>query len=417
MKPSISVKSVWIEDGKIKRITDPSNENIPSGTKIIDGNNKFLMPGISEMHAHIPVPQDGDDTNVRETLFLYLSNGITVIRGMLGNPYHLKLKKSVESGEILGPRIFTSSPSLNGNSIPDVETAISKVTTYKADGYDFLKLHPGLKLDVFNQIIETANEVDIGYAGHVSTQVGVSRAIEARYASIDHLDGYLEGLVTADVDPDGNGFFGYNFTELADENLIPPLAELTHSKSVWVVPTQSLFTRWFSPEDPAVMMQAKEISYMSPKVRYTWRTNKTSLINGDNYNKDTYHKFLHLRKQILKELNDAGVGLLLGSDAPQVMNVPGFSIQHEMQAMADAGINNAGIIQSGTSNPALFFGAEDIFGSIKVGCSADLLLLNRNPLKDIKNMQSIEGVMMRGQWLSRKDIDARLAKIAERHKD
>ncbi len=416
-KPSLNKKSVWIEDGKIKDITEPSHKIIPTGTIIIEGSDKFLIPGISEMHAHIPVPEEGDDTNIRETLFLYLSNGITVIRGMLGNPYHLELKKLVEGGEILGPRIFTSSPSLNGNSIPDIETAVSKVTAYQAEGYDFLKLHPGLKLDVFNQIVATANEVDIGYAGHVSTQVGISRAIQSKYASIDHLDGYVEGLVTADVDPDGNGFFGYNFTDLADESLITSLAELTHSKGVWVVPTQSLFTRWFSPVDPAVMIQDKEISYMQPKVRYAWRTNKTNLINGDNYNEDTYHKFLSLRKQILKKLDDAGVGLLLGSDAPQVMNVPGFSIQHEMQAMADAGISNAAILQSGTSNPARFFEAEDIFGSIKIGCSADLILLNKNPLEDIENMQSIEGVMIRGQWLSRADIDDGLAKIAQRHKD
>ena len=112
-----------------------------------------------------------------------------------------------------------------------------------------------------------------------------------------------------------------------------------------------------------------------------------------------------------------GVGLLLGSDAPQIMNVPGFSIQHEMQAMADAGVSNFTILQSGTINPARFFDQEGQYGSITVGAGADLILLANNPLDDIKNMQSPLGVMVRGQWLDRKFLDEKLKEIEEKNRN
>ena len=414
--PSISTKTVITDGASIAKIVNPQDA-ISTECTVINGTGKFLVPGISEMHAHIPIPQDGNDDYVKETLFLYLSNGITVIRGMLGNPYHLQLKEQVAADEVLSPRIYTSSPSLNGNSIPDIQTAIDKVTAYQKAGYDFLKLHPGIKLDVFSQIVATANQVGIPYAGHVSVHVGIRRALESKYASVDHLDGYVEGLVLTDVDPTTNGFFGYNFTDLADESEIQPLIELTRSHDVWVVPTQSLFTRWFSPEDPSLMMQAPEINYMPAKSRYSWLSSKTNLISSENYNAKTYAKFLKLRNKLLNTFYREGVGIILGSDAPQVMNVPGFSIQHEMQAMADAGIPNHAILKSGTINPAKFFNAEDQYGRIKEGLSADLILLNANPLDDIKNMRAIEGVMVRGKWLSKADIDARLEEIAKKHRE
>ena len=408
-------KDVHIKDGKIYAISTQSIAG--SDEQIIDGSEKYLVPGIAEMHAHIPVPNDGDTQYLEDVLFLYLSNGITTIRGMLGNPYHLKLKEKVLAGDILGPRIFSSSPSVNGNSVPDKETAIDKVKQYAEEGYDFLKLHPGLKRDVFDQIVLTANEVGIGYAGHVSTDVGVYHAIESQYESIDHLDGYLEGLVTQEVDPSQNGFFGYNFTDLADPSLISSLVEQTVDHGVAVVPTQSLFTRWFSPDDPAEMMQAKEMDYIPSKMRYAWLNNKTNMINNESYDEKTYSTFLDLRKKLLKSMHDQGVTLLLGSDAPQVMNVPGFSIQHEMSAMADAGIPNDAIIKSGTSSPAEFFKMSHEFGSIQEGLSADLMILEQNPLVDINHMTSIHSVICRGKLMSKEFIDTRLAQIAERNQD
>ena len=115
-------------------------------------------------------------------------------------------------------------------------------------------------------------------------------------------------------------------------------------------------------------------------------------------------------------MDKQNITFLLGSDAPQVMNVPGFSLHHEMKDMANAGISNDKILKSGTVNPAIFFGEKDNWGVIKHGASADLILLANNPLESISNSTQIEGVMVRGDWLSRNAIDSRLAKIAEKNK-
>ncbi|MCP4978274.1 MAG: amidohydrolase family protein, partial [Maribacter sp.] len=116
--------------------------------------------------------------------------------------------------------------------------------------------------------------------------------------------------------------------------------------------------------------------------------------------------------QLIKKLQDGGHGMLLGSDAPQLFNVPGFSIHHEMDALKDVGLSPLEIIQSGTINPAIYFGMANTFGSIKEGLDADLVLVDANPLKDISALQRISGVMIRGNWLSKETISKKLENIA-----
>lgn len=406
---------VVIQDGKISKIGSATPHQ---NSTIIDGTGKYLMPGLTEMHAHIPTPKEGDDTLVKETLFLYLSQGVTTIRGMLGDPYHLTLKKLIKSNDILSPRVYTSSPSLNGNTITTPEEARQKVTQYKNDGYDFLKIHPGITLNNWNMVEATAKEVGIPFAGHVPIEVGIDRAIAAGYATIDHLDGYIEGLVAdnSDVDAAGGGFFGYSFTPVLDDSKIKTLVAKTKRNNIGSVPTQTLFTRWFSPTDPALMMQEPEMKYMPSKTRFTWRQNKERLIGDKEFSTEQWQDFIETRKAILKEMDSQGVTFLLGSDAPQVMNVPGFSIHHEMEAMSQAGISNQTILESGTINPSIFFNALGEYGVIEVGASADLILVNGNPIDNLKHAQNIHGVMVRGQWLSKDMIDKRLSEIETRNK-
>lgn len=406
--------TVVIRDKEIYKI----GTHKPSTNAImIDGTDKYLMPGLTEMHAHIPIVKEENDTLLKETLFLYLSQGITTIRGMLGDPYHLELKKSIAQDDIISPRVYTSSPSMNGNSIPTVEAAREKVKQYKADGYDFLKIHPGITLEVWDELEKTAKAEGMVFSGHVPVLVGIRRALSAQYGTIDHIDGFLEGLVpeSAGVAKDANGFFGYNFTDLADPSVIPELVKLAKDNNVAVVPTQSLFTRWFSPKDPALMMEEPEMKYMPAQTRFTWRQNKSRMINDESYNEEQWKRFVDIRTAILKEIDKQDVTILAGSDAPQVMNVPGFSLHHEMRDMQDAGISTSKIIKSATAAPATFFNAADQYGSIAKGLSADLILLNKNPLTDIGNVSSIEAVIVRGHMISRSEIDAKLEAIAKRN--
>lgn len=404
-------QNVVIDSGRIKRIS-PENLDSEAYDTIIDGTGKFLMPGLAEMHAHIPPPTTSKE-RIEETLFLYLTRGITTIRGMLGDPLHLELREKTTKGELLSPRIYTSSPSLNGNSVKSKEEAITKVTQYQKDGYDFLKIHPGIQRDVFDQVVETANRVGIPFAGHVPVDVGIRHALESSYASIDHVDGFLEGLVpaSANVKADENGFFGYAFTPLADTTNIDELVALAKKHKVWIVPTQSLFERWYAPITADELLRQPEMKYMPQTTLANWRTTKERDIQDENFNETQWQRFDMIRRKLIKKLQDDGHGMLLGSDAPQLFNVPGFSIQHEIQGMLNAGLTPLEIIKAGTINPAEFFNASDEFGQVKEGFSADLIILGNNPLENLTTLK-VEGVMVRGQYLSKINIDEKLEIIA-----
>jgi len=409
--------AVVVSSGKITEIKPAGDIKTSEYKNVIDGSGKYIFPGLSEMHAHIPHP-GGENDRIKETLFLYLANGVTTIRGMLGHPYHLQLKTEVETGKILGPRIFTSGPSFNGNSVKTTEEAARQVKSQKEAGYDFLKLHPGIRLEVFDEIARTAHKAGINFAGHVPVDVGIVHALESGYASIDHVDGYLEGLVPgkSGADPGQNGFFGINFAHLADTSLLPELIRLTRDNNVWVVPTQSLFTRWASPEPAEAYLMEAEMKYMPRATLKSWEQQKNNMVSAPGYSASQWKKMMEVRKLIIRELNDKTGLLLFGSDAPQVFNVPGFSIHHELEALLECGLTPYEALKSATVNPSVFFDKKGQFGSITVGSSADFVLLTGNPLKDIKNLQQPAGVMVRGKWLTREFLDQELAHIANESK-
>ncbi len=408
----IEDRDIVIDSGLIKSITSRLDQPELYSQKI-DGKGYYILPGLAEMHAHIPSPPTSS-TRIEETLFLYLSNGITTIRGMLGHPSHLDLRQKALSGELLSPRIFTSSPSLNGNTIRTPEEAQEKVTAYALAGYDFLKIHPGIQLEVFDQLVKTAQQEKIPFAGHVPVDVGIVKALESGYATIDHIDGFLEGLVPPEkiTDRNANGFFGYNFTPLADTTRIPKLVALSKQKKVWVVPTQSLFERWFAPTTADEMLAQPEMKYMPRATLQNWRERKIQATGDQSgFDNKTWEEFINIRNKLITEIQENGHGLLLGSDAPQIFNVPGFSIHREIQAMVRAGLSPLEILQSGTINVARYLDKEDRFGEIKAGLEADALLISNNPLEDIGALKEIQGVLVRGKWIPKEEIDRRLAEI------
>ncbi len=409
----IENQQVVIDSGLIQKMETDLGQ-IDAYANQIDGEGKFLMPGLAEMHAHIPSPPTSDQ-RIEETLFLYLSNGITTIRGMLGHPIHVELKQRVAGGDLLSPRIWTSSPSLNGNSVPTKEEAESKVRAYADAGYDFLKIHPGIKLEVFEVLAATANEEGIPYAGHVPVDVGILRALQSNYATIDHVDGFLEGLVPPEAidDPGANGFFGYGFTRLADPEKIPDLVQMSKAHGVWVVPTQTLFERWFAPTTADEMLSQPEMQYMPQTTLDNWRNMKIQATGPDSgFDPEQWKEFIEIRRKLIRAIKDEGQGILLGSDAPQVFNVPGFSIHHEIKTMLDAGMSPLEILQSGTINVAEYLGVAEQSGQIKAGFWADAVLLSANPLEDLSALKKMEGVFIQGRWIDKEFIDNKLSEIA-----
>lgn len=392
-------QTVTIRDGKIAAITDAGKVKPAKNAVVVDAKGKYLMPGLAEMHAHVP-PVD-DMAPMKEVLTLFLANGITTIRGMLGHSMHLKLRDQIRSGKVLGPHFYTTGPSFNGLTVKSPEEGAQRVRDQKAAGYDYLKLHPGLTLRNFNAIAATAKEVGIPFVGHVSSGVGVWRAIEAGYSSIDHLDGFVEGLIPPDQLPDESetGLFAMFVSERADRSQIPKLMQALNAQNIWVVPTQALAERWFSPIPPAELDKAPEMKYISKQTREGWIRAKQNILDNKAYDNDEMRQYIQLRRDLIKACHDSGVGLLLGSDGPQVFNVPGFSVHHELKYLVDAGLTPYQALQTGTVNVAEYLGQSGTAGTIKAGKNADLVLLSGNPLQDITQAARVEGVVLGNQWL------------------
>jgi cytosine/adenosine deaminase-related metal-dependent hydrolase len=137
-------QTVIVRDQKIASVGPAGAVQVPTEAVRVDGKGKFLMPALAEMHAHIPGGQ-APDSAIERTLFLYVANGVTTIRGMLGDPRHLTYRSSVANGAVLGPRIYTSGPSFNGKTAPTKEAAVEAVIAQKKMGYDLLKIHPACR--------------------------------------------------------------------------------------------------------------------------------------------------------------------------------------------------------------------------------------------------------------------------------
>ena len=410
----LDAQTVVVRGERIESISAAASAQIPQNARVIDGSGRYLVPGLAEMHAHVP---PGDDPQyVEEVLFLYVANGVTTARGMLGTPSHLQLRERLARHEVLGPRLFTSGPSLNDNSVGSPDDAARIVREQARAGYDFVKVHPGPTRAEYDAAVQAGAASGIKLAGHVPADVGVLRAIEAKQATIDHLDGYVEQLVPEARRQQG-GFFGLDLADAVDRSRIPAVVAATKSAGVWNVPTQTLIEHW-PAESPTVeqLLARPEMAYVSPQTRDQWANAKRQLVSAPGYDAAKARALVGVRRELIKALHDAGAGLLLGSDAPQVFNVPGFSLHHELEAMVAAGLTPYEALRMGTADPAVFFDVEDEFGTIRAGLAADLMLVAANPLEDVKALDRPEGVMVRGQWLDRAALDARLAEIAARYR-
>ena len=408
-------QTVVTKNGMISIIGDASKVKYSKNALVIEAKGKYLIPGLAEMHAHVP-PVDEIEP-MKEVVLLFAVKGVTTIRGMLGHPRHLELRSKLRSGEIIGPRFYTSGPSFNGGTVKTAASGAEMVRQQKQAGYDFLKLHPGLTKETFAAIAKTAKEVNIPFAGHVSYDVGVWTAIEAGYATIDHLDGFVESLVPGieNITEQQNGLFAMFSAERADTTRISKLMKALREKNIWVVPTQALAERWFAPDkDPDQLSREPEMIYVQPNTLTSWVNSKKNLMSNPNYNAASMAHFIRLRRKLIYECNRNGVGLLLGSDAPQVFDVPGFSVHHELQYMVDAGLTPYEALRTGTVNVGRFLNKSNEMGTIKTGALSDLVLLNGNPLTDIHQTKNIEGVMLGNRWLSKSYIQSALKKL-EKH--
>jgi len=223
----------------------------------------------------------------------------------------------------------------------------------------------------------------------------------------------VEFLVTDDVRKGrGAGFFGSGIIDLIDRGRIDEAVRMTLKAGTWNVPTLSLIEHLANPQTAEEMITRPEMRYMPRNVLDGWVKFKNDYSKRDDFQPEATAALVELRRELTKKLHDAGAGIVLGSDAPQFFNVPGFSIHHELMMMVGSGLTPYEVLVTGTRNAALYFSTPDEFGTIEKGRRADLIFLNSNPLEDISNVQDRAGVMVRGTWLTEEDIQKKLEEIA-----
>ncbi len=392
-------QTIIVRGDRIVALGAEGEVDIPADALTINGQGRFVIPGLAEMHGHIP-PPSASRQYIDDVLFLYVANGVTTVRGMLGHDGQLELKREVFDGEVVGPALYLAGPSFNGNSVRSPEQAERKVRRQAEEGWDLLKIHPGMSRESFDRMAETAHKLKMRFGGHVPEDVGLLHALDMGQETFDHLDGYVAYLGAAE-------------REVGDEEL-RTIARKTIDHGAMVVPTMALWESLWGVADPAELASYLELKYIPPADVRSW-ANRYRQRSGEA-DESVSRRVIETRMRLLKIMQQEGVRILFGTDAPQLYSVPGFSIHHETKRMTDAGLTPYEILVSATRNVGDYFSDQDDFGTVAIGKRADLVLLAGNPLADIANLTAVEGVVLRGRWLPGAEIDARLARIEASHK-
>lgn len=396
-------QSVVVLDDQISWVGPAAELSVPDGATVVEGD-LVVMPGLAEMHGHMPGSNQSQEFR-EDILSMYVLQGVTTLRGMAGDPVHLELREQAAEGEIISPRIFAAGPAFSGGSAATPEAARQRVADQAAAGYDLLKFSPGLSLETFNTAVEEAQGHDMPFAGHISYDVGLERSLEAGKSTIDHLDRYMEFLAPDHADREDPPviYFGYDLTPFVQAERIAEAARRTAEAGVGNVPTNTLLENVLNPElSVEEMEQWPGVDLMPASTVESWGNSVQDIRANEIYNPEQAVAYLDIRKQLTRALYEAGPDLLLlGADAPQIFNPPGFSVHRELEIMIDAGLSPYEALRTGTVNVATHFGEESLSGKVVPGYRADLLVLSVNPLEILPFGHAIEGVVLNGRYLDR----------------
>jgi imidazolonepropionase-like amidohydrolase len=413
---------------------------IPGGTSVLDATGKFLIPGLVDAHVHLTGA--GEPAGSRQFLIpLLVANGITTVRDMGGQVDLLKrLRGEIGSGKLVGPQIFFTGPYLDGDPpgyqpsmvVKNAADARNAVDRLAAEGVDFIKTQSRLERDAYFAIAEESKLKGIRFVGHVPDRVSALEASNAGQASIEHLTGVLLACSSKE-------------DELRREQFLPgPPHETTgqalNRSRAW----QGKLLETYSPEKAGALFRtfAHNSTWQVPTfpilVHFGFMTPQTDL-SGDPRMKfisqgerriwaagiherlqDRATPDFAIREEIVKRMLDVvgqmqkeGVPLMAGTDTAAPNVFPGSSLHEDLAYLVQAGLTPMQALQAATKNPAEFLHQLGTHGTIEAGKSADLVLLEANPLEDIHNTQKIRAVILRGQVFDRAALDAMLASVAE----
>jgi hypothetical protein len=413
-------QTVIVRGDRIVALGPAARIEVPADASRIDGTGKFLMPGIAEMHGHLPNEADTDDI-ARLWFQLFVANGVTTVRGVWGAANQFGLRERIARGQLLGPRLVLFSRPISGKEAPTPEQGVELVRKYKKMGYDGLKISEGLTLPTFQAIARTARTLGMPFGGHVPNEVGLQRALAAGQRNIEHLDGYLEAMVKDSVPLGGSpqpdemlaGIMQGDWPALdhLDQSRIPVLVRATRQARAMVTPTMFVWRTLYGDADPAELARLPELQYIPPNMRERWATMQAEVARKAPP-AERLGRLMAVRDRMLKALADAGGLIMLGADSPQRYAVPGFSLRHETAALVKAGMTPWQVVEAATIAPARYLGLTREQGTVAVGKRADLILTDGNPLQDVSNIFRSSGVMVAGHWHPRAQLDQMLASIA-----
>jgi imidazolonepropionase-like amidohydrolase len=413
-------RTVTVRNGTIIDIRDSTLPKFKERGKEVNGTGKFLIPGLWDMHVHM-VFGDWVPHGREITLPLFIANGITGVRDMGGELEVLQQwRKEISTGTLLGPRIVMSGPMLDGPkprfpssiAITTAEDGRRAVNDLKQRGADFIKLQSLIPRDAVFAIADEARRQQIAFVGHVPDSVRASEASNAGQKSFEHLIGIFEGSSPLEDEFLKGGKSVGKFLSAYDPKRAEALFALLAKNQTWQCPTL-VWERGGNLLELSNFAHDARAKYVPAYWKdVTWKRFTSEIMHDNTDDLLTRRRFVDKELEVVKAMHGAGIPFLAGTDTPPGVYVfPGFSLHEELQRFVAAGFTPLEALQTATLNPAKFLGMEDHLGSIEKGKLADLVLLDANPLEDIRNTQKIAGVAVNGRYLSRADLDKMLAGV------
>lgn len=420
--PAKPHRTVIVHDGRIDAVEGSDAEvGVHSPGTQVDGTGKYLIPGLWDMHVHM-VFGDWFPRAKQVTLPLFIANGITGVRDMGGELDVLQQwRKEISAGALIGPRIVMSGPMLDGPqprfpasiAIKTPDDGRRAVDDLKHRGVDFIKLQSLIPRDAVFAIADEAKKRDITFVGHVPDAVRASEASNIGQKSFEHLIGIFEGSSPLEDRFIKGAKTESQFLSTYDPKLAEKLFALLAKNQTWQCPTLV----W---ERGGNLIEVRDLAH-DTRAQYvpaywkevTWKRFTDQIEHEFNTDElATRRRFVEKELEVVNAMHQAGIPFIAGTDTPPGVYIfPGFSLHEELERFVAAGFSPLEALQTATLNPAKFLGRENELGTIEKGKLADMVLLDANPLDDIRNTQKIAGVVANGRYFSRTDLDNMLAEV------
>jgi hypothetical protein len=384
-------KMVYIKEGIIEKIADTIEVR---GIEIINAKNKYLTPGLIDMHVHV-----WD----RYELGLYLSNGVTAVRNLWGMPMHLRIKEDQMEDNIFAPTFFTTGPKLTGSefigddnlNLSNPSEAKDKVVSYKERGYDFIKTYYGLDKGIFDAVIEQAKISEIDIVAHPSQKVPFSYHLNPQIKSIEHAEEIVQQPLQFDIDT------------MKLQQIIDSISQSKHTR---YSPTITVFNNIYQMMMNDSILDSESLNYMNPLIKMD--DSKRQFDRWFNAKKEDPRTVDRIKNQhdfhltIVKKLHEAGVTIICGTDGGIGVTLPGFSIHKELAFYKEAGLSNYDVLKTATVNASQTHAMMNQLGTIEEGKIANLLLVDENPLFKLSSLKNPTYVFVKGRKLNRETLDS-----------